>query len=180
MRDSFADETETRKIRPMLRQFASLILVAGLTVSPAIAQNSGEIAKVREGKSCPGCNLFQAELSYKDAQKIDLSGARLRQSNLALTTYDDANLTGANLSIANLFGARFNRANFSRANLQNAIAVGTYFGASNLSGADLTGANFSGADLSLAKGLTQAQLNRACGDQNTKLPKGKTLPNCAR
>ncbi|MEL6827327.1 MAG: pentapeptide repeat-containing protein [Pseudomonadota bacterium] len=162
----------------MLRQFASLVVVAGLAASPAIAQNADNIGKVRDGQSCPGCNLFQAELSYKDANKIDLSGARLRQSNLALTTYDDANLSGANLSIANLFGARFNRTNFSRANLQNAIAVGTYFGASNLTGADLSGANFSGADLSLAKGLSQAQLNQACGDANTKLPKGKSIPNC--
>ncbi|MEM6557142.1 MAG: pentapeptide repeat-containing protein [Pseudomonadota bacterium] len=162
----------------MLRQFASLVVVAGLAASPAIAQNADDIGKVRDGQSCPGCNLFQAELSYKDANKIDLSGARLRQSNLALTTYDDANLSGANLSIANLFGARFNRTNFSRANLQNAIAVGTYFGASNLTGADLSGANFSGADLSLAKGLSQAQLNQACGDTNTKLPKGKSIPNC--
>lgn len=162
----------------MLRQFASLILVAGLAASPAVAQNAGEIAKVRDGQSCAGCNLFQAELSYKDASKIDLSGARLRQSNLALTTYDDANLSNTNLSLANLFGARFNRTNFSRANLQNVIAVGTYFGSSNLTGADLTGANLSGADLSLVKGVTQAQLNRACGDANTKLPKGKTLPAC--
>lgn len=162
----------------MLRQFASLILVAGLVASSAMAQNAGEIAKVRDGQSCPGCNLFQAELSYQDATKIDLSGARLRQSNLALTTYDDANLSNANLSVANLFGARFNRTNFSRANLQNTIAVGTYFGSSDLAGADLTGANLSGADLTLVKGVTQAQLNRACGDANTKLPKGKTVPAC--
>lgn len=164
----------------MLRQFASLILLAGFAAAPAIAQNASEIANVRDGNSCPGCNLFQAELSYRDAKKINLSGARLRQSNLALATYDDANLSGANLSVSNLFGARFNRANFSRANLQNAIAVGTYFGSSDLAGADLSGANFSGADLSLAKGLTQAQLNRACGDANTKLPKGRTIPKCAR
>ena len=162
----------------MLRQFASLILVAGLAASPVLAQNVGEIAKVRDGQSCPGCNLFQAELSYLDANKIDLSGARLRQSNLALTTYDDVNLSNANLSVANLFGARFNRTDFSRANLQNSIAVGAYFGSSNLAGADLTGANLSGADLSLAKGVTQAQLDRACGDANTRLPKGKSIPAC--
>lgn len=162
----------------MLRQFAGLILVAGIASSSALAQDSSEITKVQDGESCAGCNLFQAELSYKDADKIDLSGARLRQANLALTTYDDANFSNANLSIANLFGARFNRTNFSRANLQNAIAVGTFFGSSTLNGADLSGANFSGADLTLTKGLTQAQLNRACGDENTRLPKGKTIPKC--
>lgn len=163
----------------MLRQIASLFLIAGIAASPAMAQDAGEIAKVQNGKSCAGCNLFQAELAYKDVQKIDLSGARLRQSDMSLGTFDAVNLTGANLSIANLFGARFNRANFSNANLQNVIAVGTYFGSSNLTGADLGKANFSGADLSIARGLTQSQLNQACGDANTQLPKGKTIPNCS-
>jgi len=162
----------------MLKQILTLAVIASFTVAPAMAQSESDIAKVRDGQSCQGCNLFQAELTFQDAEKIDLSQARLRQSNLALTTFDDVNLSGANLSIANLFGARFNRANFSRANMQNVIAVGTYFGSSNLSGADLSGANLSGADLTIVKGLTQPQLNRACGDGYTRLPKGKTVPVC--
>ena len=162
----------------MLKQILSLAMIAGFAVPPALAQDANEIAQVRDGKSCQGCNLFQAELAFQDADKIDLSKARLRQSNLALTTFDDVNLSDANLSVANLFGARFNRANFKRANMQNVIAVGTYFGSSDLTSADLSGANLSGADLTIAKGLTQAQLNRACGDSNTRLPKGKTVPAC--
>lgn len=167
-----------RVIRPMLKQLVSIVATISIVAAPAIAQNNAEIAKVRDGQSCAGCNLFQAELAYQDASKIDLSQARLRQSNLALTTFDDVNLSGANLSVANLFGARFNRADFARANLQNVIAVGTYFGASNLTNANLSGANLSGADLTIVKGLTQLQLNRACGDDNTRLPGGKTIPAC--
>ena len=162
----------------MLKQIISLAVIAAFMTMPAMSQSASDIAKVRDGQSCAGCNLFQAELAYQDQEKIDLSTARLRQSNLALTTFDDVNLAGANLSVANLFGARFNRANFARANMQNVIAVGTYFGSSDLSDADLSGANLSGADLVLAKGLTQSQLNRACGDNNTRLPKGKTVPAC--
>ena len=162
----------------MLKQILSFAAIASFAIFPAMAQSTSDIAKVRDGQSCAGCNLFQAELAYQDADKMDLSKARLRQSNLALTTFDDVNLSGANLSVANLFGARFNRANFARANMQNVIAVGTYFGSSNLTGADLSGANLSGADLTIAQGLTQAQLNRACGDNNTRLPKGKTVPAC--
>ena len=30
---------------------------------PAAAQNAGQIARVRAGASCPGCNLFQADLT---------------------------------------------------------------------------------------------------------------------
>lgn len=163
----------------MLKHFAASTLLLGLAALPAAAQDAAAIERVKAGQSCPGCDLFQAKLSYQDGQKLNLSGARLRQSDLSLSTYDEVNLSGANLSVANLFGARFNRANFTNTNLQNATAVGTFFGASNLAGADLTGANLSGADLKIARGLTQAQLNTACGDASTKLPSGKTIPRCA-
>lgn len=163
----------------MLKHIAALSIAFGAFALPAAAQDAAAIAKVQAGKSCAGCNLFQADLTYRDGAKMNLSGARLRQSDLSLVTYDDVNLSNANLSVANLFGARFNRANFKNANLQNATAVGTFFGSSDLSGADLSGANLSGADLKIVRGLSQAQLNRACGDTSTQLPKGKTIPSCS-
>ena len=163
----------------MLKQIAVSTLIGAFFVPGAIAQDAAQIAKVQAGQSCEKCNLFQADLSYAEGKKMNLQATRLRQSNFALSTYDDVNLTGADLSVSNFFGARFNRTNFSNANFKRAIAVGTYFGSSNFAGATLTGANFSGADLAIAKGLTQAQLNQACGDPSTRLPKGKTIPNCS-
>ena len=163
----------------MLRHIALIMFMVGFYTVPATAQNTEQISTVKTGKSCVECNLFQADLSYLEGAKMDLSKARLRQSNLALATYDEVNFTRANLSVANLFGARFNRSDFSGANLQNATAVGTYFGSSKLAGAQLNGANFSGADLSLVKGLTQSQLSQACGDETTRLPKGQTIPPCS-
>lgn len=165
--------------RLMLKHFVYLIFVASLMAAPSFAQDASEIALVQGGKSCPGCNLFQAELSYKDAHKMDLSNARLRQADLSLSTYDDVDFSNANLSVSNLFGLRLNRANLRDANLQRAIAVGAFFGSSYLGGADLSGANFSGADLSLARGLLQTQLNAACGDAHTRLPKGLIIPSCS-
>ena len=162
----------------MMKHLLAVTALA-LTVSmPAVAQNAAQIAKVKKGQSCAGCNLFQANLAYRDASDLNLSKSRLRQSDLSLTTFQDVNFSEANLSIANMFGARFNRCNFSKANFTSAIAVGTYFGSSNLSGANLSGANLSGADLSLVKGLSQAQLNKACGDHATKLPEGLRISKC--
>ncbi|MEM9937749.1 MAG: pentapeptide repeat-containing protein [Pseudomonadota bacterium] len=162
----------------MLKRTALALLMTVGSASAAHAQNDAHIATVQSGKSCAGCNLFQADLSYKDADKINLGNARLRQADLSLTTYDDVIFTKANMSVANLFGARFNRCSFKDADLTHAVAVGTYFGSSDLSGAILKDVNLSGADLSIARGLTQTQLNQACGDMTTRLPKGKTVPHC--
>ncbi len=162
----------------MLKQFAAIATAIALLIAPAMAQNASQIASVKSGKSCANCNLFQAELGYQDGSGMNLSGARLRQSDLSLVTYKNVNFSGANLSVANMFGARFNHCNFAKANLSDTSAVGTYFGSSNFSGANLSSANLSGADLSIARGLSQSQLNRACGDRSTRLPAGKTIPRC--
>ena len=46
----------------------------------------------------------------------------------------------------------------------------------DLSGAYTLQANFAGVDLSGTRGLTQGQLEDACGDDATKLPAGLTKP----
>ncbi|MEL8055773.1 MAG: pentapeptide repeat-containing protein [Pseudomonadota bacterium] len=162
----------------MLKHIFALAALSLTLATPAIAQNAGHISKAKAGQSCAGCNLFQADMAYRDISGTNLSESRLRQSDLSLTTLEGVNLSGSDLSIANLFGARLNRCNLSGADLKSAAAVGTYFGSSNLSGTDLKGANLSGADLSRASGLTQSQLNKACGDATTRLPKGLRIPRC--
>ena len=97
--------------------------------------------------------LFRANLSDQWLTEIDLKDAILVYANLT-----DANLTRAKLAGANLI-----RANLSGANLTRAI---------------LTGAILTEADLLGSKGLTQEQLDTACGDHTTKLPPGLTLRNC--
>jgi len=80
-----------------------------------------------------------------DGFVLDLSGARVRQTNLS-----HANLTRANLSHADLTGA----------NLRGA----------NLAGAILTGTILRGADLSEVRNLTEEQLAGAVVDDTTILP----------
>ncbi len=154
------------------------LLGALLSTFAAIAQDAGQIASVRAGASCPGCNLFQAELSYLDLPGLDLSAARLRQANLSLATMNRTNFAGADLSVANAFGARFSGADFAGADLSRSVFVGAYVGHADFSNADLTDANFAGADFTGARNLTQSQLDQACGDGATILPAGFTLPPC--
>ncbi|MEM1389800.1 MAG: pentapeptide repeat-containing protein [Pseudomonadota bacterium] len=162
----------------MLKHSLALIAVSLTLTAPSLAQNADHIAKAKKGESCRDCNLFQIDLTYSDISKVSFSKSRLRQSNLALGTFDEVDLSGADLSVSNLFGARFNRSKMVGADLRKAVSVGTYFGATDMSNANLAGANFAGADLSLVTGLTQAQLNTACGDASTHLPKGLKIPRC--
>ena len=134
--------------------------------------------RVRGGASCEGCDLFQIDLSYQVVSGRNFTGSRIRQSDMTIAIADRTNFTGANLSLANLFGVRATGANFTGANLDEASLVGAYFGSANFTGARLRGTNVSGADMANVRGLTQEQLNTACGDATTTLPSGLTVPAC--
>lgn len=141
-------------------------------------ERDGIAARVRGGASCARCDLFQIDLSYQNIGGRDFSGARIRQAELSLTQADRTRFHGANLSLANLFGARMTGADLTDTNLSHATLVGSYLGGARFNGAVLTGANLSGAEAEDAVGLTQAQLNDACGDATTQLPSGLTIPRC--
>jgi uncharacterized protein YjbI with pentapeptide repeats len=100
-----------------------------------------------------GANMYRADLSDADLAGADLSRAKLIIADLR-AGLPNAKLSGAFLIGANLSGADLNGADLSRADLLNA----------DLSGASLVGADLSRADLHSAKGLTQEQLNYACGE----------------
>jgi len=159
----------------LISTLAAALLVSAL---PASAQNAGQIARVRGGASCPGCNLFQGAFGGLEARGLNLSGARLRQSDLSLSVMNRTRFSGADMRDVDAYGGVFSGSNFSRADLTNASFVGTYLEGANFSGATLAGTNLSGAQLARATGLTQAQLNRACGDEATRLPGSLRIPAC--
>ncbi|MES2835281.1 MAG: pentapeptide repeat-containing protein, partial [Pseudomonadota bacterium] len=72
---------------------AALIAVA----TPAMAQNAGQIARVRGGASCSGCNLFQGDFGGLEARGLNLSGSRLRQADLSLSVMNRTNFSRADL-----------------------------------------------------------------------------------
>ncbi|MEQ7155273.1 pentapeptide repeat-containing protein [Brevundimonas aurifodinae] len=157
---------------------ASTLGAALLAALPAQAQNAGQIARVRGGASCAGCNLFQGEFSGLEANGLNLSGARVRQADLSLAVMNRTRFTGADLRDVEAYGGVFSSSNFARADLTNSSWVGAYLDGSSFAGATLTGANLSGARLARATGLTQRQLNGACGDASTVLPHGLSIPAC--
>jgi uncharacterized protein YjbI with pentapeptide repeats len=149
-----------------------------LTALPASAQSAGQIARVRGGASCQGCNLFQGDFSGLEARGLNLSGARLRQSDLSLSVMNRTRFTNADLRDVEAYGAVFSNSSFAGADLTNASFVGAFLEGADFSGATLSGANFSGASLARATGLSQSRLNQACGDEATRLPGGLRIPRC--
>ena len=162
----------------MLKHIVLTAALLSVATPGAIAQNADQIASAKSGKSCETCNLFQADFSYRKITGVSFAGARLRQSNMTLAILDDVSFRGANLSIANMYGVRLTGASLKDADLTDAILVGGSFESTNFEGAVLKNTNISGAEMSRARGLTQGQLNEACGDASTVLPSGLNVQHC--
>jgi len=134
-------------------------------------------------------DLRDAEVSTKPAnwtarkesletEITQVKGADLRDQDLRAAVANDAFLVKARLVGADLRGA-----SLRRADLQEAILSGANLGDADLREADLKGANLfetdlRGANLQDAKNLSQQQLNTACANEETKLPKGYTIKPC--
>lgn len=140
------------------------------------------------GANLTGANLFGENLTGTDLTAVNLTNATLSRANLSGVSLNSSNLTGANLFSANLSRADLTLANLSRADLSRADLSGADLSAdlsgadlsrARLTGANLRSANLTGTDLRGVEGLTQTQLDDlACGDANTKLPRGFTLKPC--
>jgi len=106
---------------------------------------------------------------------------------------EDCNLANRNLTGAKMSNSVFNRSNFSEAVMARADASRSEFQGADFSGADLSGvtfadanvaratfdgANIAGANLETAEGLTQRQLNAACGDTTTRVRRGLRVREC--
>src|SRR5690349_15499234 len=102
---------------------------------------------------------------------VDLSQADLSRAALEHATLIGADLTEAYLLQANLAHARLAGADLSGANLSNAC-----LDHADLKEAQLAEATLCGASLKGARNLTQAQIDQAYGDRETRLPAGLTAP----
>ncbi len=151
----------------MLR-FLSILVIALSAQAAVAAEQAADpvaVARIHGGiVDCVGCRLAGADLTNTCVKAHDLHGA----------DFDRANATLMCMSFANFSGATFRGTNLSGANLAHA----------RLDGADLTGAQMTitsvkGTDLTHVRGLTQHQLDTACGDAATRAPKGLKVHLCS-
>jgi uncharacterized protein YjbI with pentapeptide repeats len=137
--------------------------------------------------SLAGATAHKANFARIEAYRTSFAGASMQGASFVNAEGQRADFSGADLT-----GVDFSKAELGRANFQKAKITGATFPLANLSRADFQGAVFEGPinfdeaflfltqiqglDLSAATGLTQWQIDLACGDAKTKLPAGLTIP----
>lgn len=137
--------------------------------------------------SLAGAKAGKANFARIEAYRTSFAGIAAEGASFA-----SAELQRADFSAAQLTGADFEKAELARANFGKAVITGSRFPLANLSRADFSGASFEGPldftgaflfltrieglDLSAATGLEQWQIELACGNDQTKLPAGLSLP----
>lgn len=134
------------------------------------------------GSMAKGARFARIEAYRTNFSRIDAAG----------TTFQSAELQRSNFQQAKLADTDFTKADLGRSQFDKAELGGSHFALTNLARADFRGATFSGpvdferafffltriegVDLSKATGLTQWQLDMACGDDQTLLPAGLKKP----
>ena len=155
--------------------------LSNLNLSYALLGKSNMFGASLYISNLSSASLTDANLSDTDLTGVNLSDANLYRAKLSNAVLNDTNLSDANLYRANLSNAVLIRANLSNASLPSANLSKTRSRNSDLSHARLAGANLTGANLIddnltgssfsrdrevggsriPARGLTQAQLNKA-------------------
>lgn len=165
--------------------------------------NAGQVRVLEEAVGA-GVSLRNTDLGQLNLSEAMLEGADLRSALLHCSVLIDANLARANLRDANPQNTNFHGANLYRTDFTRASVGGSVFYRGTLVRADfsdahlrdtefsnvpLTGTDFTDArfgntrfedvDLRNAKGLTQNQLDDACGE-SVQLRHGLSIQPCAR
>ena len=135
------------------------------TAHGANIADANAIASIKAGHhDCAHCELAGADLTNTCVKGGNLEGADFSGAKLVLMC----------MSYADFKGASFRHTDLAGANLAHAKLDGADF-----TGASLSITSFKGTDLRRAKGLTQKQLDAACGDADTKAPQGLSVKTCS-
>lgn len=198
-----ASQHRARTRMTPMRLLIAFLAVLAVFIGTAGAFKPSDVAMLRATRSCYKCDFRGVDLAGENhfkanLRETDMTGANLKGTYLSQAFLEDAIMRNVDLRGANLRFAKLQRADLSHANLKGAQLIvawmqGTKLTGANLDGVDLSGADLAGADLtgativgaklfrtdfSKAKGLTQSQLDSACGDASTKLPPGLFARRC--
>ncbi|PHR90808.1 MAG: hypothetical protein COA69_13880 [Robiginitomaculum sp.] len=122
--------------------------------------------------------LTDCDISRADLRRADMTAGQFDKSRFILSNLRNVDAIQTSFVGADLSRAKLDHANFTDANFDKAIFVGTKFGDAILENATFLEANFSDANLSKVQGLTQKQLEFACGNADTRLPNDLHVKTC--
>ena len=150
-----------------------------------------------DGADFEKAKLLRASLAGASAKatrfaRVEAYRTDFRNLRAAGSTFQGAELQRSDFRGAELTKADFTKAELGRSQFDGADIGGVRFSLANLARADLRGASLSAPldfdraflfltrlenlDLSTSTGLTQTQLDMACGNDQTVLPAGLTRP----
>ncbi|MGJ8559026.1 MAG: pentapeptide repeat-containing protein [Litorimonas sp.] len=138
---------------------------------------------IMRGAVLEDATLTEANLSHSSMRQANLHRAEMARGVFHDNDFQSANLIGASAASVDFTRSNFDRARMDNINLTGATLdagqfTGVRFGFANFEDATLLDTNFSDADLTHVVGLTQVQLDTACGNMNTRLPDGLSLSYC--
>lgn len=136
------------------RRWIPLIAAGLLSGIPAAHAADEALIQLLEKRSCPGCNLADADLVHADLRDANLQASKLIRANLSQARLDGARLNGADLSFTSLLGASLRGADLRGARLE-----GTDLRQADLSGTLLDPGALSHTHWQQAKGLPASQLS---------------------
>jgi uncharacterized protein YjbI with pentapeptide repeats len=133
--------------------------------------NSGSLwfekVKLDGAKFNSELNVF---LNRASARRLRFERARWDMGSCSLSDLSESNLAYGSFRLFDFLSCNLTKADLSEANLEGASIW------ADLNSANLKGANLNSANLSLAVNLTQAQIDSANGNVQTRLPPGLRMP----
>ncbi|MCM5510507.1 pentapeptide repeat-containing protein [Vibrio sp. SCSIO 43169] len=121
--------------------------------------------------------LTDMYFAFADLVGSDFTEAKLDNSCLSAAEADSVNFSNASMYRADLSGIEARNSSFKGAFLTDVDFYGATLDGADFTDATLVRTQLSILDMSNVKGLTQEQLNKACGDEVT-LPQGLSIPSC--
>ena len=119
--------------------------------------------------------LLNGALSRTSVKKANFSQSKIFGFDFRNTDFSDANLVAAHFENCSFVGCNFEKAEMREVRI---VMTPGYSDKAPFEGANFKDAEVYGADLELARGITQSQIADAIGDVNTKLPRGLEWPKC--
>ena len=138
------------------------------------ASLSGSSAKNAnfEGALAPRVDFSDSDLENANFEKSEVYRSDFSNSNLTNGNFSKAEMARVDFAVDNLSGSSFQFTNLARADLSEAD-LGTGI---DLEGSYLYLTDITGLDLTNSTGLQQWQIDLSCGDGDTKLPEGVSVP----